>query len=99
MVVYERDGVRMVGHIGTTEPNSLETSTVKECWRNFANANPDMVFGGFNPARVWSTDELLQSQRNESDLKILGLCTVERRYFSFVLWGGAIARRIQNRRP
>ena len=55
MMVYKKNGVTYVGHVGTVdEPTHAKSIAAKKAWVDFATASPRAIKRGFNPARVWT---------------------------------------------
>jgi hypothetical protein len=77
MVVYKKDGVVYVGHVGTVDdPHKQHSVKAKEAWNTFAENNQGNVLRGFNPARAWANSDSRPEQIHGDGVpRIWGLVT------------------------
>lgn len=83
IVLYKRDGIEYVGHIGTfSTPTDPLTLVVRNAWMVFATTvPPGDVIAGFNPLRDWRGDMPAQLT-GEGPAAIYGLVTASRELYS-----------------
>jgi len=53
IVVYRRDGMEYVAHIGKNKDNKAQTDAVIAGWNNYAQHHAADIICGFNPRRHW----------------------------------------------
>jgi len=97
VVVYQRNGHRCVGHVGT-DNDQVSNAAVKQAWNTFA-ANNQNGLRGFNPSDAWPTFPAQLAA--DGGPHILGLVTSDDRLFSVLTWaqnvqpvGGPVVVRI-----
>jgi hypothetical protein len=55
MTVYRNAGITYVCHVGSVDDAThAKTIAAKKAWNDFAQANPQAILRGFNPARSWT---------------------------------------------
>jgi hypothetical protein len=83
IVLYKREGIEYVGHIGTfSTPTDPLTLVVRNAWMAFATTVlPGDVIAGFNPLGDWRGDIPAQLP-GEGSAAIYGLVTASRELYS-----------------
>jgi hypothetical protein len=71
VVVYRRNGIEYVAHIGKNKDNKAHSEAVVAGWNNYARAHPDSIICGFNPRRHWA---IKTPARNERTDRIVPQC-------------------------
>lgn len=72
-MVYKRNGVHHVAHVGTHDSKEDLNDAVKQAWNTFAQANLGDLVAGFNPLRHWQGN--IDPPRESGSSKMLGLIT------------------------
>jgi hypothetical protein len=91
VVIYRRNGIESVGHIGTRDtPIDPQTIAVKRAWYTFANgAGPNNLIAGFNPARQWLTVASLPARKlGDGNAVTFGLVTASRELYAVLTYKG-----------
>jgi hypothetical protein len=91
VVVFKRNGIEYVGHIGTvTSPNDPQSIAVKTAWYKFARgAGPGDEISGFNPHRVWPSEASLPAKKpGDGRAVIFGLVTQTKELHAVVMYKG-----------
>jgi hypothetical protein len=91
VVVYRRNGIESVGHIGTGNTSiDPRTIAVKKAWKTFADgAGPNNLIAGFNPAREWPTAASLPAQKpGDGRAVTFGLVTASGELYAVLTYKG-----------
>jgi hypothetical protein len=91
VVVFRRNGIEYVGHIGTgMTSNDPQSIAVKKAWYTFARgAGPGDVIAGFNPARVWPSEASLPAKKpGDGRAVTFGLVTESKDLYAVVMYKG-----------
>lgn len=54
IIVYRRNGIEYVAHIGKNKASQEQTTAVVQGWNNYARAHQNDIICGFNPFRFWA---------------------------------------------
>jgi hypothetical protein len=91
VVVFRRNGIEYVGHIGTAmTSNNPQSIAVKQAWYTFARgAGPGGVIAGFNPARAWPNVASLPAQKpGDGRAVTFGLVTTNKELYAVLMYKG-----------
>jgi hypothetical protein len=91
VVVFRRNGIEYVGHIGTAmTSNDPQSIAVKKAWYTFARgAGPGDVIAGFNPARVWPSEASLPAKKpGDGRAVTFGLVTASGELYAVLTYKG-----------
>jgi hypothetical protein len=99
LVIYKRNGIKYVGHIGTAEnTTSPQSIAAKEAWYKFAPlAGEGNLIAGFNPLKAWTN--FPKPQPGDGPPDIFGLVTTsDVSYAVFTFKGDGRTRAVNLRR-
>jgi hypothetical protein len=92
VVVFQRNGIEYVGHIGTSmTPTDPQSIAVKTAWYTFArSAGPgNAVIAGFNPGRAWPAGASLPAQKpGDGNAVTFGLVTTNKELYAVLMYKG-----------
>ena len=79
MMVYRKNGIQYVGHVGTVDdPTTKHSIAAKKAWNKFASENKNDVIRGFSPAKAWPPEDVPDKIDGDGLARIWGLVTTDR---------------------